>query len=36
MTPAEAREYLILDGRLGVKDGSWTIDQYERFTGQKY
>ncbi len=36
LTPAEQREYLILDGRLGVKEGLMSKTDYEHQTGEKY
>jgi hypothetical protein len=36
LTQAEQREYLILDGRLGVKEGILSKTDYERQTGEKY
>ena len=36
LTTAEQREYLILDSRLGVKEGILSKAEYERQTGEKY
>lgn len=35
-TKEELREYLLLDGRLSVKEGQMSVQDYERYTGQKY
>lgn len=35
-TQEELREYLLLDGRLGVQEGQWSKDDFERWTKEKY
>lgn len=35
-TNAELREYVILEGRQGVREGQWTKGDFERYTGEKF
>jgi hypothetical protein len=35
-TPSEIREYLILDGRQAVREGSMSKAAFERYTGEKF
>jgi len=35
-TPGEWREYLILDGRQGVREGQWSKEAFEKYTGTKF
>jgi len=32
----DAVEYLLMDGRAAVREGSWTKEQFEKYTSHKY
>lgn len=33
---SELREFLLMDGRLGVAEGEWSASDFEEYTGDKY